>query len=65
MMGWRSIQLGFLIQSAMGESSRSAKEYVAGEDAIPVCADFDCEDWDENWLKSLNDNNPGSDTEKV
>ena len=49
----------------MGESSRSAKEYVAGEDAIPVCADFDCEDWDENWLKSLNDNNPGSDTEKV
>lgn len=55
---------GCLIQSAMGESSCSAEEYVAGEDALPVCADFDCEDWDENWLNSLNDN-PNSDTEEV
>ena len=35
------LQLGSLIQSAMGESSCSAEEYVAGEDTIPVCADFD------------------------
>ena len=56
----------------MGESSCSSKEYVAGEDALPVCADFDCEDWDENWLNSLNDDpnsdtgdNPNSDTEEV
>ena len=48
----------------MGESSCSAEEYIAGEDALPVCADFDCEDWDENWLNSLNDN-PDSDTEEV
>ena len=61
-----------LIQSAVGESSCSVEEYVAGEDALPVCADFDCEDWDENWLNSLNDNpnsdtgdNPDSDTEEV
>ena len=53
-----AVQLGSLIQSAMGESSCSAEEYVAGEDAIPVCADFDCEDWDENWLNSLNVDNP-------
>ena len=33
--------------------------------AIPVCADFDCEDWDENWLNSLNVDNPDSDTEEV
>ena len=53
----------------MGESSCSAEEYIAGEDALPVCADFDCE---ENWLNSLNDNpdsdtgdNPNSDTEEV
>ena len=26
-----------------------------------MCPDFDCEDWEENWLKSLNDN-PDSDT---
>ena len=48
----------------MGESSCSAEEYVAGEDALPVCADFDCEEWGENWLNSLNDN-PNSDTEEV
>ena len=67
-----TVQLGSLIQSAMGESSCSVEEYVAGEDALPVCADFDCEDWDENWLNSLNDNpdsdtsdNPDSDTEEV
>ena len=61
-----------IIQSAVGESSCSVEEYVAGEDALPVCADFDCEDWDENWLNSLNDNpnsdtgdNPDSDTEEV
>ena len=41
----------------MGESSCSAEEYVAGEDTIPVCADFDYEDWDENWLNSLNVDN--------
>ena len=47
-------------------------EYLAGEDALPVCADFDCEDWDEKWLNSLNDNpdsdigdNPNSDAEEV
>ena len=60
-----AVQLGSLIQSAMGESSCSAEEYVAGEDTIPVCADFDCEDWDENWLNSLNVDNPDSDTEEV
>ena len=67
-----TVQLGSLIQSAMGESSCSVEEYVAGEDALPVCADFDCEDWDEKWLNSLNDNpdsdtgdNPDSDTEEV
>lgn len=45
---------------------------LAKEDALPVCADFDCEDWDENWLNSLNYNpnsdtgdNPDSDTEEV
>ena len=31
------LQLGSLIQSAMGESSCSAEEYVAGEDAISLC----------------------------
>ena len=45
----------------MGGSSCSAEEYITGEDALPVCADFDCEDWEENWLNSLNDN-PDSDT---
>ena len=30
-----------------------------------MCADFDCEDWDENWLNSLNIDNPDSDTEEV
>ena len=30
-----------------------------------MCADFDCEDWDENWLNSLNVHNPDSDTEEV
>ena len=30
-----------------------------------MCADFDCEDWDENWLNSLNVDNPDSDTEEV
>ena len=60
-----AVQLGSLIQSAMGESSCSAEEYVAGEDTIPVCADFYCEDWDENWLNSLNVDNPDSDTEEV
>ena len=56
----------------MGESSCSAEEYVAGEDALPVCVDFDYEDWDENWLNSLNDDpnsdtgdSPNSDTEEV
>lgn len=56
-----TLQLGPLIRSAMGGSSCSAEEYLTGEDALPVCADFDCEDWDENWLNSLNDN-PDSDT---
>ena len=50
-----TLQLGSLIHSAMGGSSCSAEEYVTGEDALPVCADFDREDWDENWLNSLND----------
>ena len=54
-------QLGSLIHSAMGGSSCSAEEYITGEDDLPVCADFACEDWDENWLNSLNDN-PESDT---
>ena len=54
-------QLGSLIHSAIGGSSCSAEEYVTGEDALPVCADFDCEDWDENWLNSSN-NNLNSDT---
>ena len=39
------VQLGSLIHSTMGGS---AEEYVAGEDALPVCADFDCATWDEN-----------------
>ena len=56
-----TVQLGSLIDSAMSGSNYSAEEYVTGEDAHPVCADFDCEDWDENWLNSLNDN-PSSDT---
>ena len=62
-----AVQLGSLIQSAMGESSYSAEEYIAGEDIIPVCADFDGEDWDENWLNShsLNVDNLDSDTEEV
>ena len=33
--------------------------------SLHVCADFDCEDWDENWLNSLNVDNPDSDTEEV
>ena len=53
----------------MGGSTCSAEEYVTGEDTLPVCGDFDCEDWDENWMNSLNDNpDPDSDaidTEKV
>ena len=56
-----TVQLGSLIHRAMGGSSCSAEEYITGEDALPVCADFDCEDWEENWLNSLNDN-PDSDT---
>lgn len=59
-----TIQLGYLIQSGMGEWSCSAVEYT-----LPMCADFDCE---ENLLKSLNDNpnsdtgdSPNSDTEEV
>ena len=61
-----AVQLGqgYLIQSAVGESSCSAKENVASEDAYP-CACVDCEDWDENWLSSLNVDNPNSDTEEV
>ena len=64
-----TVQLGSLIDSTMGGSSCSAEEYVDGEDAFPVCADFDCAAWEENWLNSLNDNpdsdpgdNPDSDT---
>ena len=56
-----------LIHSVMGGSRCSAEEYITGEEALPVCADFDCEDWDEN--ESLNDSpnsdsgdNPDSDT---
>ena len=52
-----TVQLGSLIHSAIGGSSCSAEEYVTGEDDLSVCADFDCEDWDdENWLNSLNGN---------
>ena len=32
-----AVQLGSLIQSAMGVSICSTEEYVAGEDAIPAC----------------------------
>ena len=62
-----TVQLGSLIHSTMGGSSCSDEEYVTGEDALPVCVDFACEDWDKNWLNSLNYNSESdtSDTEEV
>ena len=43
----------------MGGSSCSAEEYATGEDALPVCADFACEDWDENWLNDNSNSDTG------
>ena len=54
------VELQSLIERALPEGERcNVREYVEGDDDLPVCTDLDSENWEENFLSELGEEQIG------
>ena len=48
-----TVELTQLIERTVGSDSCPAREYIAGDDDLPVCDEMDNETWDQTFMETL------------